>query len=59
LGLIPQLSRQGAPGFASLAGLESSLAGFGRVRTPQQFHKVLCRLDRERLDCIVLKTHLE
>jgi len=61
--LVPELSRQGPPRLGALtplglATLGVALAPFARPRAAQQFRKVLCRLDREWLDCIVLKTHL-
>jgi hypothetical protein len=30
-----------------------------RPRVSHQFSEMLCRLDRERLDCVVVKTHFE
>jgi hypothetical protein len=58
------LARQGTPGVGPLAPLvarsiEGTLVVDARPRVSQQFSEMLCRLDRERLDCVVVKTHFE
>jgi len=63
-GLIPEIARQWPPGLGALsafalATVEEAFPQIARARALQQFHEVGCRLDREWLDCIVLKTHLE
>jgi len=62
--LVTELPRQRASGRTSVAPLaitpvEVAFTRLARADPPQQFHKVCCRLDREWLDCIVLKTHFE
>jgi len=60
--LVAQLARQGPPSLAAFAPRPRfgvALADFTRARAPQKFGKVFCRLDREWLDCVVLKTHIE
>jgi len=55
--LVPELAWQRPSWLASLVWLDESSTLFTRGGAPHQFRKMLRRLDRERLDCIVLKTH--
>ena len=60
--LVAELARQCSPQLATVATLavaavEIALTRFSRRGASQKFHEMGCRLDRERLDCIVLKTH--
>jgi len=57
-GSAPELARQWAPSLGTLAPFAGGSVLFGGVRASYQLSKVLCRLDREGLDCIVVKTHL-